>query len=435
MGKLLSAVVSDGFPVDLEPPPPAAMRVAAALKGAGHEAYFVGGGVRDRLLGRPVNDWDVATDAEPEAVMACVDKAIPTGLQHGTVTVMEDGLPVEVTTYRVERGYTDGRRPDEVLYTRELRDDLGRRDFTVNAMAWDPIAGVVVDPYDGRGDLHRRVLRAVGVARERFDEDGLRALRAVRFACVLDLRLDDGTRRAIPDTLDTFRKVSAERIRVEFGKILRAPRVAWGVAALDETLLLGEFLPEAVADPLAFSAAVEALKQPPAGEIERLAVLLHGAATDGEAPMRRLKFSTDERRLLMHLLAQRGLDPAEVRSDAEVRRLVAGIERLPGAFDAVFAVGAAVDRVHRPEGDGVWRAFAERVQRIGARSGPLTPRDLALDGKAVMRRLGIRPSRAVGLILDDLLQRVWRDPSLNTVEGLSGILPAVAEPHLRGSGR
>lgn len=423
----------DEIAVALPPPPAAAMRVAAALKGAGHEAYFVGGGVRDRLLGRPVNDWDLATDAAPEAVMACVDKAIPTGLQHGTVTVMEGGLPVEVTTYRVERGYSDGRRPDAVLYTRELRDDLSRRDFTVNAMAWDPIAGVVVDPFDGRGDLERRVLRAVGEARERFDEDGLRALRAVRFACVLDLTLDPATRAAIPQTMATFRKVSAERIRVELGKILRAPRVAWGLAALRETGLLVEFLPEALADEAAFERAVRALSDPPAGEVERLAVLLHGAPTDGEAPMRRLKFSTDERRRLMHLLRFRDLDPAAPRSDAEVRALVAEVEGDRGALDGVLAVGAALARV---DGDpGAWRALADRIEALGARSGPLRPKDLALDGKAVMRILGIRPSRRVGRILDALLARVWADPSLDTPERLAAILPAVAAAVPESEGR
>lgn len=417
----------DTFPADLAPPPAAAMRVAAALKGAGHEAYFVGGCVRDRLIGRPVNDWDLATEAEPEAVVACVDKAIPTGLQHGTVTVMEDGLPVEVTTYRVERGYTDGRRPDEVFFTRELRDDLSRRDFTVNAMAWDPIAGHVVDPFDGRGDLERRVLRAVGEARERFDEDGLRALRAVRFACVLDLRLDPATRDAIPEAMATFRKVSAERIRVELGKILRAPRVAWGLEALRDTGLLAEFLPEAPGGPT-FDRAIAALKTPPDGEIERLAVLLAGGDTDGEAPMRRLKFSTDERRRMVHLLRFRDLDPAAPRADAEVRALVAEVESQPGALDALLAIGRSRGRI-----DGThhaWHALADRIEALGARGGPLKPKDLPLDGKAVMELLGIRPSRAVGRILDALLRRVWADPSLNHRDRLAAIVPEVAAPFL-----
>lgn len=418
--------MTDTFTIDLPPPPAAALAVATTLKAAGHEAYFVGGGVRDRLLGRKISDWDIATEAEPEAVMALFDKAIPTGLQHGTVTIMSGGLPIEVTTYRVERGYTDGRRPDEVVYTRALRDDLGRRDFTVNAMAWDPLDGVLVDPYGGRGDLARRVLRAVGAPRDRFDEDGLRALRAVRFACVLDLELDRPTREAIPDTLATFRKVSAERIRVELGKILRAPRVAWGLDELRWTGLLAEFLPEAAAlEPETFRRTLAALAEPPGGEIERLAVLLHPADTDGEAPMRRLKYSTDERRRLVHLLRYRDLDPAGERSDAEIRALVAEVEAWPGALASVEAYRSALARTASPEWRA-WQALAARIEALGARHAPRSPRDLSLDGKAVMRLLDLRPSRRVGLILDALLWRVWADPALDTPERLAAILPDVA---------
>lgn len=418
--------MTDTFTIDLPPPPAAALAVATTLKAAGHEAYFVGGGVRDRLLGRKISDWDIATEAEPEAVMALFDKAIPTGLQHGTVTIMSGGLPIEVTTYRVERGYTDGRRPDEVVYTRALRDDLGRRDFTVNAMAWDPLDGVLVDPYGGRGDLARRVLRAVGAPRDRFDEDGLRALRAVRFACVLDLELDRPTREAIPDTLATFRKVSAERIRVELGKILRAPRVAWGLDELRWTGLLAEFLPEAAAlEPETFRRTLAALAEPPGGEIERLAVLLHPADTDGEAPMRRLKYSTDERRRLVHLLRYRDLDPAAERSDAEIRALVAEVEAWPGALASVEAYRSALARTASPEWRA-WQALAARIEALGARHAPRSPRDLSLDGKAVMRLLDLRPSRRVGLILDALLWRVWADPALDTPERLAAILPDVA---------
>ncbi|MEZ4431280.1 MAG: [cytidine(C)-cytidine(C)-adenosine (A)]-adding enzyme [bacterium] len=411
----------DTVEVALEPPPAWALSVAEGLRGAGFEAYFVGGAVRDRLLGRPVSDWDIATDAEPEAVMGCFARAIPTGLQHGTVTVVVAHQPVEVTTYRVERGYSDGRRPDEVAFTRELRDDLGRRDFTINAMAWDAVAGVLVDPYDGRGDLGRRLLRAVGAAEERFSEDGLRALRAVRFACVLELALDPATRAAIPATMATFRKVSAERIRVELGKILAARRVAWGVEALGETGLLGEFLPEALPG---FARAVAALGEPPAGEVARLAVLLHGGGSDGDGPLRRLRYGNEERGRLVALLRQRGLDPAVARSDAAVRALVAQVGL--SVVDEVIAYRMALARVDAPDEYAAWAALAARIDAIGARSAPQSARELSLDGKAVMAALGIAPSRRVGRILDALLMRVWADPSLDTPERLRALLPVVA---------
>ena len=225
-------------------PPDGALAVVRTLHTQGYEAYLVGGCVRDRFLVRAVNDWDVATDAEPETVLDLFERTIPTGLQHGTVTVMQGKMPIEVTTYRVEVGYSDGRRPDVVHYTRVLEDDLSRRDFTVNAMAWDPSSGRIVDPFHGRQDLTDRSIRAVGRARERFDEDGLRALRAVRFACVLDFSVDPETWAAIPATMATFRRVSAERIRVEFMKIVDSPRIGWGVNALRDSGLLAEFLPE-----------------------------------------------------------------------------------------------------------------------------------------------------------------------------------------------
>lgn len=420
---------SDAFEVALEPPPGWALSVAEGLRAAGFEAFFVGGAVRDRLLGRAVSDWDIATDAEPEAVMGIFERAIPTGLQHGTVTVVVDHQPVEVTTYRVERGYSDGRRPDEVAFTRALRDDLGRRDFTINAMAWDALSGVIVDPYDGRGDLARRLLRAVGKAEERFSEDGLRALRAVRFACVLDLALDGATRDAIPATMATFRKVSAERIRVELGKILCARRVAWGVEALWQTGLLAEFLPEAL---VGVERAVAALREPPAGEVARLAVLLHGGGGDGDAPLRRLRYGNEERLRLGALLRQRGLDPAVARSDAEVRALVAAVGL--SVVDEVIAYRMALARVDAPGELSAWEALAARIDAVGARSAPQSARELSLDGKAVMAALGIPPSRHVGRILDALLARVWADPSLDTPERLRALLPAVDAALREGGG-
>ena len=165
--------------------PPDVMALCRRLRGAGHQAHLVGGGVRDMLLGRPPADFDVATDARPEAVLALFGNtfAIPTGLKHGTVTVLTDvkpARPVEVTTFRGEGEYLDGRRPSSVTYVDSLREDLARRDFTMNAVAYDPLDDRVTDPFDGQGDLGRRLVRAVGEPLARFREDGLRPMRAVR---------------------------------------------------------------------------------------------------------------------------------------------------------------------------------------------------------------------------------------------------------------
>lgn len=185
----------------------------------GHEAYAVGGCVRDALLGREPEDWDITTSAKPEQVKALFRRTVDTGLQHGTVTVMLDKDGFEVTTYRIDGVYEDGRHPTEVTFTGDLIEDLKRRDFTINAMAYSEETGIV-DAFDGVGDLKRHVIKCVGDARERFSEDALRILRAVRFGAQLDFDIEESTKQAILEKAPTLSKISAERIRVELDKLL-----------------------------------------------------------------------------------------------------------------------------------------------------------------------------------------------------------------------
>jgi tRNA nucleotidyltransferase (CCA-adding enzyme) len=404
--------------VKLPPPPDPALAVMRRLQAEGWAAWFVGGCVRDRLLQRPVADWDVATDAPPETVLALFDRAIPTGLQHGTVTVVSEGLPIEVTTFRIEVGYTDGRRPDQVHFVRELVPDLARRDFTINAIAWDPDRHELVDPFDGLRDLEDRRLRAVGKAIDRFSEDGLRPLRAVRFASVLGFDIDPATWDAIPATLDTFRRVSAERIRVELVKLLQSARPGWGMERLDASGLLGVFLPEVAGLPADVRVTAWAAVDAVSGLVSRLAAPFWPLGPDAaDAALRRLRFSTAEVRAAVHLLGVRDVRPTGL-SDADVRRFVARAG--PEAVDAVLALNAA----WAPSPD--WATLAARIDAIGARSGPHAPKDLPLTGREVMDHLGLPPSRRVGRILDALLERVWADPDLNTRERLLALLEAVA---------
>lgn len=203
---------------------PAPVRACCeTLWGAGHEAYPVGGCVRDSLLGRAPGDWDVTTSALPETTLALFDRTVPTGLKHGTVTVLLDGMALEVTTFRREEGYADGRHPDAVTFDATLEEDLSRRDFTVNAMALAP-GGTIVDPFGGRGDLERRVIRCVGDPDRRFREDGLRLLRAVRFAAKLGFDLEPETAAALARNAHCLEKVSGERVKAELEKILLSPR-------------------------------------------------------------------------------------------------------------------------------------------------------------------------------------------------------------------
>ncbi len=189
-------------------------------------------------------DWDIATDARPKELLSIFPRAIPTGIEHGTITVVKDGHHYEVTTLRGEGTYTDGRRPDWVEFVDDITRDLARRDFTVNAIAVDPIDGKLIDPFDGRGDLQRGVLRAVGDPRARFSEDGLRVLRAARFVATLELELDAATEAGISPTLDTFRKVAAERVRDEWLKTMKARRPSRAFEVMRRTGILEVTCPE-----------------------------------------------------------------------------------------------------------------------------------------------------------------------------------------------
>lgn len=400
--------------VDLAPPPEAALSVLDRLQAAGYEAYCVGGCVRDRLIGRGVGDWDLTTNALPEQVAALFDHVIPTGMAHGTVTVVSGGLNIEVTTYRVDLGYTDGRRPDGVAFTRSLAEDLARRDFTMNAMAWDPRRGLLVDLYAGRADLAAGCVRAVGEPEARFREDGLRALRAVRFASVLGLDIEPATWDAIGRTLEVFARVSAERIQVEVVKTLMSPRPGWGALRLAESGLLGVFLPAwptscmpAVADALGRAAPDLAI---------RLGVFLSPLVDGAEAALDALRFSNALRTSVLGMLRTFALRPDHALDAAAVRALAAAIGR--GGLDAALGLHAALQTP-------TWAGFAARLDAAGARTCPLVPKELALTGHEVMAALQLPPSRIVGRLMDALLRRVWADPTLNTREGLVGVLPSV----------
>jgi poly(A) polymerase len=234
------------FPGDIPRTPAflAAQKVAAALRAAGHKAYFVGGAVRDLLLGRTPDDVDVTTSARPEAIEALFDKAIPIGAAFGIITVVVDGIPVEVATFRAERGYSDGRRPDHVVYTDDEVLDVTRRDFTVNGLLLDPAERTVVDCVGGLDDLRAGVLRTIGDPVTRFGEDHLRILRLVRFASKLGFTVDPVSEQAAADAAEKLRLIAAERIRAELEKILLGPYPAEGFEILARLGILKVILPE-----------------------------------------------------------------------------------------------------------------------------------------------------------------------------------------------
>ena len=269
---------------------PGAALLLDALHGAGHAAYAVGGCVRDSLLGLDPHDWDLCTSARPEQVMALFgeEKCIPTGLQHGTVTVKQGGRLYETTTFRTEGAYSDGRHPDAVCFVPDVREDLARRDFTINAMAYSAEEGLI-DPFGGRDDLAAHLVRAVGEPERRFEEDALRILRLYRFAARFGFAIDPPTAQAAQELCAHLDCVSVERIEEELAKLLSAPAPA---AYLDEKIL-GVVLPEL--SPEALAAAKPVVDACPAGAENlpiRLAALLYSLGEDGiRRTLKRLRCS------------------------------------------------------------------------------------------------------------------------------------------------
>lgn len=218
-------------------------RLIRRLEEYGYEAFIVGGCVRDSLMRRKPNDWDICTSAKPEEMLSCFQdfRVLKTGLKHGTLTVLADGQPFEITTYRVDGDYSDGRHPDQVLFTADLTKDLSRRDFTINAMAWHPSKGLI-DLFGGAGDLKQGCIRCVGEADRRFQEDALRIMRAVRFSSQLGFEIEEKTESAISACLPLLENVSAERLRVEFDKLLCGPAARKTLICYPQ--VIAAFIPE-----------------------------------------------------------------------------------------------------------------------------------------------------------------------------------------------
>ena len=228
----------------MKPEEQLARRIVETLQAAGEAAYFVGGCVRDRLLGRDIQDWDVTTSAQAAKVRSLFERSEEVGAAFGVVLVHGDGATVEVATFRKDFDYQDGRRPERVTFTSSVEEDVRRRDFTINGLLYDPIVDEVLDLVEGQRDIERKVVRAIGDPRERFAEDHLRMLRAVRFAARLGFAIEADTLGAIRELAPTIQRIAAERVRDELARILTEGGARRGLELLDQTGLLEEILPE-----------------------------------------------------------------------------------------------------------------------------------------------------------------------------------------------
>ena len=424
------------------------LEVLRRLGEGGHRSWLVGGVVRDLLLARVRHDpgeFDVATPATPTEVQALFRKVIPTGIDHGTVTVVEGGARVEVTTFRGEEDYLDGRRPSRVTFHGDLEADLARRDFTVNAMAWDPLQNELRDPFAGRADLLRKVIRAVGDPRERFAEDGLRPLRGARFVSQLGFRLARATRDAIPAALPVVALVSRERIAEELSRLLVGRHAAAGLATLSTTGLLAVVLPRLAGMPAGrVRHALAVASEPfgscsqggPKGDRERCRLLRMAALLHVLPPEEAMQAVVELRlpnRLATGVVAlsggRCGLDlqgpPGGKGSPAETRRWisVAGRERVP-LFLELWRADARHQGARTGKRMAEVRRFRARVAAELRRQAPVSVAELSLGGTEVMEVLPGISGRQVGEALRHLLDGVLDDPSMNTKARLSERLRA-----------
>jgi tRNA nucleotidyltransferase (CCA-adding enzyme) len=433
-------------------PPAAVLDIAQKLDGAGHDVWAVGGAVRDSLLGIDGGDWDLATSARPDDVRRLFRRTVPVGIEHGTVGVLaRDGVMYELTTFR--RDVETSGRHAVVEFAQTIDEDLARRDFTFNAIAWHPIHDEIRDPHDGLADLQNAALRTVGEPAERFAEDYLRILRALRFAGHFVLEIEPATWTALTAAVPHLRQLSAERVREELMKVLaRTPHASAALKLYAASGALAELYPELAAlrdvdDAwLTTLRAVDSL--PPRRAVLRLAALLHAVgmptarardlrggfrytghermgARNAESLMRRLRASNaDTERVTALVEKQSDLFPPDA-PDAGVRRWLLHVPA--DLVNDLFRLRIALWRAHPVErGDADLLERWRHVRTVLAQQPALATTDLAIDGRD-LKALGLQPGPQFGEIMRVLLNRVIDEPELNDRETLLRLARELSE--------
>jgi len=425
--------------------------IAEIMHKAGYQTHLVGGAVRDQLLGKPAKDFDITTDARPEEVMKLFRRVIPTGIDHGTVTVMMGKLAIEITTYRVDGKYSDGRRPDEIQYTPSLIEDLKRRDFTINSIAYNLIDGTLNDPNKGLDDLNKGMIRAIGNPAERFDEDGLRSVRACRFASQLKFQISEATLQGIKDSLHRIPGLSKERIYDELIKIMKTEKPSVSFKLFKETGILELLFPDLAAAVGVeqkgmhrydiFEHSIYSCDGIPASEVEiRLAALFHDL---GKVPARKVengvitfhrheqysskiasrimkeyRFPNLYMKKITHLIEQHMFHYEEKWSDSAVRRFISrvGLGNLNDLF--LLRQGDIWGTARESRNNQNLENLKNRITKVLEKEHALTIKDLAVDGNILHQQAGIPKSREMGKVLEFLLETVLDDPSLNRKDHL-----------------
>ena len=378
------------------------------IDSAGYEAFAVGGSLRDLLLGKEPHDWDVTTSALPEAVIELFPdkKVIPTGIKHGTVTVLSDGFPVEITTYRLDGEYTDSRRPDKVEFTRNIEDDLSRRDFTVNALAYNKKRGLF-DLFGGKEDLEKRILRAVGEPDKRFTEDALRIMRAFRFSAQLGFDIEENTLESAKKLAPRLENIAKERIGSEFLRLLSSGYPSKALADMENVIF--EILPIKEIEKDYFSLLE---KLPPDSSV-RLACLLYGKDNEELLSVAHaLRLSNEQKRALLLLATPTGM--ALSLSPVSARRFLVHYGSEADTTARMLSLLGVID----PE-------FEKLISVEKEKSPCLSLGSLAIGGSELIS-LGLAEGKGVGAILSSLLDAVIEDPSLNERESLINIAKKLA---------
>ncbi|MGP1594172.1 MAG: CCA tRNA nucleotidyltransferase [Treponema sp.] len=439
------------------PVPPLLKEISRYFRTAGFSVYLVGGAVRDYIRKKEAHDWDIATNALPADVIKLFKRTIPTGIAHGTVTIIYKGTHIECTTFRTEADYADGRHPAEITYAATIEEDLSRRDFTMNAIALSLPEGHIIDPFHGIQDINHKIIRTVGNPLDRFSEDGLRPIRAIRFSAQLGFTIDPVTHAAIPNTLHITEKISIERFREEFSKMLCAAQPDHALRLLEQTGLLRLFLPELAScrgveqkgwhhfDVLDHSILVCAAC-PPVLHL-RLAGLFHDtgkpavreqqpdgsysfhrheavSATITRTVMKRLKYANADIEQTVHLVAQHMFHYEPSWTDAAVRRFIArvGKKAIPDLFALRYAdtfglAGKTITPAFLLE-------FSKRIDTMLQQEQAFCIKDLQVNGHDLMQ-IGIPAGKQLGLVLQELLETVLDDPAQNTKEQLLPIAAAI----------
>ena len=433
--------------------------IARILNTEGFQCFLVGGAVRDSIMGFAPKEYDITTNAKPEDVQRIFKYTIPTGIKHGTILVILDNMHVEITTFRSDGNYSDGRHPDKVEYTASIEDDLPRRDLTINAMAYNILDGNLIDMFDGMKDIKNKIIRSVGNPYERFTEDGLRIMRAIRFATRLNFNIEKETFDAICHSTGMLTSIAYERIREEFNGILISDNPFRGIELLRKTGILALIMPElmqgfGVAQNrfhkydvyyhiLHTIQAVEPLETEELTLLVRLAALFHDIAkpmvqkkvSKQEEPvyynhevvganvakkvMRRLKYSNAEIDFVTLLVRQHMFYYQDEWTDGAVRRFMkaVGIENIKPLLKLREADRLGSGNRKDKESKAIPKLLA-RIDKIIEEENAITVKDLKINGNDLMKEFNLKPGPIVGKILNYLLDLILDEPSLNDKEKL-----------------